>query len=203
MPGLKPSAMPLPPRGPEPPCRLPGPAIMFAAMPEISPKRLGLWPFAMLLILLLAAAPARAQFWTPFNSQPSRPAPKPQQPQGPALPKLAPTTTGPTTPPAQDQPAPYDHDLQRLSEILGALHFLRGICGTNEGQKWRDEAQTLIDAEAPNGDRHDQMVASFNRGYRGFQQSYRTCTPAADIVIRRYLEEGTKLARDITARYAN
>ena len=37
----------------------------------------------------------------------------------------------------------------------------------------------------------------------GFQQSYRTCTPAADLVIRRYLEEGAKIARDITARYAN
>ncbi len=109
----------------------------------------------------------------------------------------------PRSPPAQDQPAPYDHDLERLSEILGALHFLRGICNSDEGQKWRNEAQALIDAEAPAGDRHDQMVAGFNRGYRGFQQNYRTCTPAADVVIRRYLEEGAKIARDITARYAN
>jgi uncharacterized protein (TIGR02301 family) len=104
---------------------------------------------------------------------------------------------------AQGDTTPYDHDLQRLSEILGALHFLRGICGSNEGQKWRNEAQTLIDAEAPSGERHDQMVASFNRGYRGFQQSYRSCTPAANLAIRRYLEEGAKIAREITARYAN
>jgi len=107
--------------------------------------------------------------------------------------------------PARTQPAtaPYDADLRRLSEILGALHFLRGICGSNEGQKWRNEAQALIDAEAPSGDRHERMVASFNRGYRAFQQSYRTCTPAADFAIRRYLEEGAKIAREITARYAN
>jgi uncharacterized protein (TIGR02301 family) len=105
--------------------------------------------------------------------------------------------------PAQDQPAPWDHDLQRLSEIIGALHFLRGICNSNEGQKWRNEALALINAEAPNGKRHDDLVASFNRGYRGFAQSYHTCTPAADLVIRRYLEEGEKIARDITARYAN
>jgi uncharacterized protein (TIGR02301 family) len=98
---------------------------------------------------------------------------------------------------------PYDRDLQRLSEILGALHFLRGVCGSNEGQKWRTEAQALIDAEAPSGARRDQMIASFNRGYRSFQQSYRTCTPAADFAIRRYLEEGAKIAREITARYAN
>ncbi len=100
-------------------------------------------------------------------------------------------------------PAPYDRDLQRLSEILGSLHFLRGICGSNEGQKWRNEAQALIEAEAPTGERRNQMVASFNRGYRAFQQSYRTCTPAANFAIRRYLDEGAKIARDITARYAN
>jgi uncharacterized protein (TIGR02301 family) len=47
------------------------------------------------------------------------------------------------------------------------------------------------------------MIASFNRGFRGFQQSYRTCTPAADIVIRRYLEEGSRIAREVTARYGN
>jgi len=160
-------------------------------------------PIALLLALCLAA-PARAQFWgSPFGQPwnqpqaPTRPAPRPQAPSPPAA------ATPAAQPPSQDQPAPYDHDLQRLSEILGALHFLRGICNTNEGQKWRTEAQALIDAEAPSGNRHDEMVASFNRGYRGFQQSYRTCTPAADVVIRRYLEEGAKIARDITARYAN
>jgi uncharacterized protein (TIGR02301 family) len=99
--------------------------------------------------------------------------------------------------------APYDRDLQRLSEIMGALHYLRAVCGAKEGQVWRDEIQKLIDAEAPSGERRDRMVASFNRGYRGFQQTYRTCTPAATVAIRRYLDEGGRIARDITARYAN
>lgn len=100
-------------------------------------------------------------------------------------------------------PAPFDNDLQRLAEIMGALHYLRGICGANEGAKWRNEMQSLIDAEAPNGERRQKIVSSFNRGYRGFQQTYRNCTPAADIAIRRYLDEGARIARDITARYAN
>src|SRR5256884_6692337 len=100
-------------------------------------------------------------------------------------------------------PAPFDANLQRLAEILGALHYLRGICGANEGQKWRNEVQALIEAEAPAGERRARMTAAFNRGYRGFQQSYRTCTPAADLVIRRFLEEGSKIAREMTARYAN
>jgi uncharacterized protein (TIGR02301 family) len=104
---------------------------------------------------------------------------------------------------ADDTPAPFDNDLQRLAEILGALHYLRAVCNTNEGQKWREQMQTLIDAEVPDGDRRRKIVASFNRGYRGFEQTYRSCTPSADLAIRRYLEEGAKISREITARYAN
>ena len=104
---------------------------------------------------------------------------------------------------AQSARAPYDTDMQRLAEILGALHYLRAICGSNEGQTWRNEMQALVDAESPGGDRRDRLIGSFNRGYRGFQQTYRTCTPAANLAIRRYLDEGAKIARDITARYAN
>ena len=104
---------------------------------------------------------------------------------------------------AQGGAAPYESDMQRLSEILGALHYLRDVCGAKEGQTWRNEMQALVDAEAPSGERRERLIASFNRGYRGFQQTYRTCTPAADFAIRRYLEEGSKIARDITARYAN
>jgi len=104
---------------------------------------------------------------------------------------------------SEDAPAPFDGDLERLSEILGALHYLRGICGNNEGGKWRNEMQALIDAETPSGDRRTRMIAGFNRGYNGFQQTYRTCTPAATVAIHRYLQEGTKISRDLTARYAN
>jgi uncharacterized protein (TIGR02301 family) len=147
----------------------------------------------------LAAIPAHAQgfFWE------HQPQPRAQPPARAQPAPVAPQAQPAAQPPPQNTPAPYDRDLQRLAEILGSLHFLRGICGSNEGQKWRNEAQTLIDTEAPAGERRDQMIASFNRGYRSFQQSYRTCTPAADFAIRRYLTEGAKIAREITARYAN
>jgi uncharacterized protein (TIGR02301 family) len=98
---------------------------------------------------------------------------------------------------------PFDTGLERLAEILGSLHYLRGICGANEGNKWRTEMQALIDAEAPSGQRRSQFIAHFNRGYRAYLQTYRTCTPAADLAVRRYLEEGSKIAREITARYSN
>ena len=112
-------------------------------------------------------------------------------------------TPAPPPPALENATAPYDGDLQRLAEILGSLQYLRTVCGAKEGQKWRAEMQALIDAEAPGGERKRRIVARFNSGYRGFEQTYRTCTPAADLAIRRYLDEGAKIAREITARYAN
>ena len=82
--------------------------------------------------------------WGDQQPQPRRfyrPPAKPAQPQAPEKQEAQPQP--------QNRPSPYDHDLQRLAEILGSLHFLRGICGSSEGQKWRDEAQMLIDTEAP------------------------------------------------------
>ena len=93
---------------------------------------------------------------------------------------------GPAPAPAQDAAAPFDADLQRFAEILGSLHYLRGICGANEGQKWRNEMQALADAETPSGERRTRLIASFNRGYHGFQQTYRTCTPAAHVATDSY-----------------
>lgn len=113
---------------------------------------------------------------------------------------------GPALPvPARAQSAgpALDEGLSRLSEIMGALHYLRGICNTNEGTRWRNEMQALLDAEGANAERKGRMVASFNRGYGNFQQTYRTCTPAAELAVKRYLDEGVKLARDVTARYSN
>ena len=42
---------------------------------------------------------------------------------------------------------PYDERLMRLSEILGAVHYLRELCGANDGQVWRDRMKELMDAE--------------------------------------------------------
>ena len=40
---------------------------------------------------------------------------------------------------------PYDERLMRLSEILGAVHYLRELCGANDGQLWRDRMKELMD----------------------------------------------------------
>jgi uncharacterized protein (TIGR02301 family) len=118
---------------------------------------------------------------------------------GLVVPAAAQDTT-PTIPTAPNEPA-YDPQLLRLSEILGSVHYLRRLCGANEGNVWRDEMQALIDAENPDAERKARLIDRFNRGYQGFRSVYRTCTAAATVAIGRYMEEGAKIARDITARY--
>lgn len=105
--------------------------------------------------------------------------------------------------PAQNVGSALEDNLSRLSEIMGALHYLRTICHGREGARWRTEMQQLIEAEGSTAERKARLTASFNRGYNGYQQTYRTCTPAAEVAVRRYLEEGAKLAREVGARYSN
>jgi uncharacterized protein (TIGR02301 family) len=104
---------------------------------------------------------------------------------------------------AQVAPSALDDSLSRLSEILGALHYLRGICDAGEGSRWRSEMQALLETEGNTSERKARMTAAFNRGFRGYQQTYRTCTAAAGTATQRYLEEGAKLSREVTARYSN
>jgi len=96
---------------------------------------------------------------------------------------------------------PYEQQLQRLAEILGALHYLRPLCGAEEPSVWRDQMDQILTAEDPTPDRRARIVSQFNHGFSSFATVYRTCTPAALTAIDRYIAEGKKLTRDITARY--
>ncbi len=96
---------------------------------------------------------------------------------------------------------PYDAQMLRLSEILGALHYLERMCGDAEDSRWRDQMEALIEAERPDERRRARMVENFNRGYRSFRSVYRRCTPAAEIAIERYTREGAEIAADVSKRY--
>ena len=98
-------------------------------------------------------------------------------------------------------PPPYEDQLLRLSEILGAVHYLRQLCKSDEGGVWREQMEKLIETEAPDEARRARMVDRFNRGYEGYRSVYLSCTPAAAEASERYLQEGAKIAADITARY--
>jgi len=101
----------------------------------------------------------------------------------------------------QSAAPPYEKDLLRLSEVLGAVHYLRGLCGHEEGQYWRERMQDLIDAEDPVPVRRARLANRFNRGFETFERTYRACTPPAKLSLDRYMEEGRALSRTIATRY--
>ena len=98
-------------------------------------------------------------------------------------------------------PPAYDDQMMRLAEVLGALHYLRELCGANEEQLWRDEMKNLIEQEEPTAERRAMLVARFNRGFRGFQEIHRKCSAAAIEANNRYLRQGIRLANEIPNRY--
>jgi uncharacterized protein (TIGR02301 family) len=130
-----------------------------------------------------------------------RPSPAPPRPATPKPP--AASAAKPAAPAEQPEPPPppYEPQLLRLSELLGALAFLRPLCGGKDEDEWRGRMTRLIEAEASTQPRKDRLAGSYNRGYREYAQTYRTCTPAAQLIITRYLEEGGKLARELSSRY--
>jgi uncharacterized protein (TIGR02301 family) len=107
----------------------------------------------------------------------------------------------PPAPPAEAAPPPYEPQLLRLAEILGSLAFLRDLCGAKDGDKFRAKMAELLDAEAKTEKRKDMLAGAYNRGFRGYEVIYRSCTPAADSVIGRYLNEAESLAHDLNNRF--
>lgn len=104
----------------------------------------------------------------------------------------------------EEKPAPYDERLERLSEILGAVHYLRNLCMGKPEDGWRASMQRLIELEAANEPkRQEKLTAAFNRGYRSFAAIYTACTDSAVVAEERYRNEGATLATEITARFGN
>jgi uncharacterized protein (TIGR02301 family) len=92
---------------------------------------------------------------------------------------------------------PYDDKLMRLCEILGAVHYLRELCGANEGQVWRDRMKELMDSEGSSALRRARLTRSFNNGYRSYSRTYNTCSASAQTAINRFLAEGAEIAANL------
>lgn len=90
---------------------------------------------------------------------------------------------------------PYDKELFQLAEVLGAIHYLRALCGADEGQEWRNKMRSLVDAEGSSALRRARLVRSFNRGYRGYGRTYQRCTELARLSIERLMKEGRALSK--------
>jgi uncharacterized protein (TIGR02301 family) len=180
-----------------------------------------------LLACWLAPVPAAAQFFWPW-SRPAAPPPPPPQAQPdrrprPPRPAAKPPAAKPgeakkeekpgekkdakadakadTQPEPEAPPPPYEPQLLRLSEIMGALAFLRPLCGAQDGSDFQKRMENLIEVEANSQSRKDRLAGAYNKGFREYAQSYRRCTPAAQVIIQRYADEGGKLTRELSGRF--
>ncbi len=112
----------------------------------------------------------------------------------------------PTPAQTDDSAPPYEARMLRLAEILGAMHYLVSICEPEteaaKTGRWRTMMTNLIEATQPDRKRRQLYVDRFNRGYGGFAQLHRQCTPSARLAMQRYRKEGRELVHEITSRHS-
>ena len=104
-------------------------------------------------------------------------------------------------PAPEPPPPPYEPQLLRLSEIMGALSYLRDLCGDRDADTYRAKMTALLAVEATSDARKERLAGAFNHGFQGYALTYRTCTPAARVVIARFLDEATRVSKDLANRY--
>ena len=170
-----------------------------------APKVMAL-AFGVLSFTLAPIAGAEAQFF--FRWLEDRPRDKPKTARPPKRKAVRPSVKRPPVddlppivekeesrpPPPDDRP--YDEKLLRLAVILGALHYLRELCGADEGQLWRQKMEEIVTHEETTAIRRAKLVSSFNEGYRAYSRTYRTCTESAATATRRFVSERGRIAAD-------
>ena len=113
---------------------------------------------------------------------------QPRSPEAPAV-------------PAEPAPTAYEPDMLRLAEVIGSLAFLRQLCGGAEAPAWRARMAELLDAEGTTPGRRERLAGAYNRGFRGFALTYRTCTAAAEEATARLSADGERLSRILAGRF--
>ncbi len=107
----------------------------------------------------------------------------------------------PAPPPQAEPPPPYEPQLLRLAEVVGALSYLRDLCGAGDGATFRAKFANLLETEASTPARKETLAGAFNRGFRDYELTYRACTPAAQEIVVRFLDEAGRIAKDVANRY--
>jgi uncharacterized protein (TIGR02301 family) len=140
---------------------------------------------AILALIALAASPHV------LLAQARRPAQPQQQQQRPAEPAPEPETPAP----------PYEPQLLQLAEIIGSLSYLRTLCETREAQDWRERMAALLDSEGRSPQRRERLASAYNRGFRAYSATHRTCSDGTQEASSRLAQEGEKLAKALAGRF--
>jgi uncharacterized protein (TIGR02301 family) len=75
----------------------------------------------------------------------------------------------------------------------GAVHYLRELCGANDGQKWRNHMKELMDNEVHRA-AQARLTRSFNNGYRSYSRTYSACSASRRPRSHASTTEGAEIA---------
>jgi uncharacterized protein (TIGR02301 family) len=88
-------------------------------------------------------------------------------------------------------------DLIALSMVYGEIHYIRRTCLPRyEADTWRERMKQLLELEEPEQKAREEMVASFNAGYRRAQDRFSTC----DRNARDYAAARARMGDEIVER---
>ena len=121
---------------------------------------------------------------------------------GAAFAQKAAPTPAPSPAIVETPPPPYESQMLRLAEILGALATLRDLCGDNDGAAFRAKFAALMEAEANTPGRKSAWAGAFNQAFGDYRASYQSCTPNARQAIAAFLAEGNRIAVEVSDRYS-
>ncbi|MBV1701570.1 MAG: TIGR02301 family protein [Hyphomicrobiales bacterium] len=110
-------------------------------------------------------------------------------------------TAAPAPAPIKELPPPYEAQLLQLSQTVGIVSYLRGLCMDGDEKQWREHMAAIIDSDAKSPERRKQLIAAFNTGYGSYALSYHNCTANAKQIIARELARADQLGRDISSHY--
>ena len=141
---------------------------------------------AALTLAALIASPEALQAQTRRPGQPQ------QQQQRPAE---------PAPPEPESSAPPYEPQLLQLAEIIGSLAYLRTLCETREAQDWRERMAALLESEGRSPQRRERLAGAYNRGFRAYSATHRTCSDGTQEASARLAQEGEKLAKALASRF--
>lgn len=96
---------------------------------------------------------------------------------------------------------PYEADLVRLVSLLGTLEYLQPLCRQEDLGIWQAQMANLLEAENPTPPRRQKLTARYNEAYRALEQIHHNCTPAADLIRARSVEEAVALTAKLAEEF--
>ncbi len=99
--------------------------------------------------------------------------------------------------PADAQSTRLERRLVKISEVMGALHYLRGACYRPERTQWRSEFDLLLKQYRPSTSLRNRMNDAFHGAYVYHQRNYAGCTQDTAYRASKMADDGERLARKL------